>query len=84
MSSSLYYRVTKVNDTSIGYLDYIIADKLFDGNKHGQRSAIIKSDFIPFLEGVKAGSSDKNIKKDCDKLISAIKKDGELELYFAS
>jgi hypothetical protein len=82
MSASLYYRVVHPKDTSIGWLDYIIAEKFFGGQKYGSQT--VDARIIPFLEGVKAGSSDKNVIVNCDKLISAINKEGEVELYFAS
>jgi len=82
MSASLYYRIVHPQDASIEWLDYIIAERLFDGQKYGSKK--VDHRLIPFLEGVKVATSDNNIQKNCDKLINAIKKEGEVELYFAS
>lgn len=81
MSSSLYWRPIpkEPKDYNIGSLKYIFREGYFDGE---EKSGTLSTNDIPFVKGIKSGSSDKGVIKDCQRLIAAIEKHGEIEIYF--
>lgn len=78
MSSSLYWAPlpSYPEEKNIGFLKFILKDRL---NLDEQAAEVDKS-LIPYLEGIISGSSDKDVIKDAQKLIAAIKKHDKVKL----
>jgi hypothetical protein len=85
MSTSLVWRPIS-KDRSLGYqLRYYIAEQLWghDGSLHGGWVTVDGS-ILPYLCGVRAGMSSKELKQEIDKLEKLIEKHGEIEIALVS